>query len=86
MGYLYLLSGFQPKLSARLFGESERILLQPKSEPDRVCQMCAKSAKLPECWPCSAGSARLACCCFRGRLANTASLSQHQPKSQKTDS
>jgi hypothetical protein len=53
MGYLYLLFGFQPKLSTRLFGESERILHQPKSEPDRVCQMCASSAKLSEIQSCS---------------------------------
>lgn len=39
MGYLYPLFGFQPKLSARLFGRSERTLLQPKSEPDSVCQI-----------------------------------------------
>jgi len=62
MGYLYLLFGFQPKLPAHLLGEGERVLIQPKSEADRVCQMCASSAKLAETRPFSAGKTGFASC------------------------
>ena len=38
------------------------MLIQPKSEADRVCQMCASSAKLAETRPFSAGKIGFASC------------------------
>jgi len=39
MRYLYLLFGFQPKTPASAW-RGKRVPIQPKSELDRVCQMC----------------------------------------------
>jgi len=69
-----------------LVGHTIGLIVLAKLRPSGVCQMCASFAKLTEIQPCSVGEASFASCSFKGCLANMASPSQHQPKSQNPDS